>query len=268
MQVTLQRAGTVVGMDTLVADEDGNYLAFLIDASGRPVIQQPGDVLSANFGSGGSRSFTLVPLQVSVDLAANTVRGAGPAASLLGVAVYFDGPYEPLDTTVLTDQNGQWSLDLTTWMLGLQAGDPVDLVYTANGADATWLGAVAPVFWVRSADEYSTFAAKEENVVNNLVTGYAASYTPVMVTLKRNGGVLAFKTLEADYSGLLHGLSIRSQRPGGRHHAGRRRGGPECFGSARERDSPRDDGGRRQIRRHDHRYWPGKRCHGPQLGRI
>lgn len=201
VQVTLQRAGAVVGMDTLVADEDGEYLAFLIDASGRPVIQQPGDVLSAYFGSGGSRSFTLVPLQMSVDLAANTVRGAGPAASLLGVSVYFDIPFEPLETTVLTDQNGQWSLDLTTWMLGLQAGDPVDLVYTANGADATWFGAVAPVFWVRSTDEYSVFTSKEENVVNNLVTGYAAPFTPVMVTLKRNGGVLAFVSLEAGYWG-------------------------------------------------------------------
>lgn len=83
MQVTLQRGGTVIGMDTLVADDEyGTYLAFLIDASGRPVIEQPGDALSAYFGSGGSRSFTLAPLQMSVDLATNTVRGVGPAGSL------------------------------------------------------------------------------------------------------------------------------------------------------------------------------------------
>ena len=83
------------------------YTAFLIDATGRPVILQPGDVISAYFGSGGSRTLTLVPLQLSVDLAANTLRGAGPAASLLA-----SGRIPRMDsgTTVLTDGNGQWSL--------------------------------------------------------------------------------------------------------------------------------------------------------------
>ena len=123
VQVTVQRAGSVIGMDTLVADEDGEYVAFLIDAAGRPVILQPGDVISANFGSGGSRSLTLAPLQMSVDLAANTLRGVGPAASLLGVWAY-TSPDDDLDTTVLTDGNGQWSLALDTWLLGIEAGDP------------------------------------------------------------------------------------------------------------------------------------------------
>ena len=196
VQVNVQRAGSVVGMDTLVADEDGEYVAFLIDAAGRPVILQPGDVIAANFGSGGSRSLTLAPLQLSVDLAANALRGVGPAASLLGVWAY-TFPDE-LDTTVLTDGNGQWSLALDTWLLGIQAGATADVLYTANGIDYTWLGAVAPVFWVRATDQYDDNAVDDGNVVNNLVTGFAAPFAPVMVTLKRNGGVLAFLTLEAD----------------------------------------------------------------------
>ncbi len=196
VQVTVQRAGSVVGMDTLVADEDGEYVAFLIDAAGQPVILQPGDVIAATFGSGGSRSLTLAPLQLSVDLAANALRGVGPAASLLGVWAY-TAPDE-LDTTVLTDGNGQWSLALDTWLLGIEAGATADVLYTANGIDYTWLGAVAPVFWVRATDQYDDNAVKEGNVVNNLVTGFAAPFAPVMVTLKRNGGVLAFLTLEAD----------------------------------------------------------------------
>ena len=149
VQVTVQRAGSVIGMDTLVADEDGEYVAFLSDAAGRPVIQQPGDVITATFGSGGSRSLTLAPLQMSVDLAANTLRGVGPAASRLGVWAYTIP--EHLDTTVLTDGNGRWSLALDTWLLEIEAGAYTDVVYTANGIDYTWLGATAPVFWVRSS---------------------------------------------------------------------------------------------------------------------
>lgn len=83
--------------------------------------------------------------------------------------------------TVLTDGNGQWSVDLNTWMFGIDAGDPVDLVYMTDGSDATWLGAVAPVFWVRSTSEYEVNSIDVSNVVNNLVTGYAAPYAPVMV---------------------------------------------------------------------------------------
>ncbi|MFN8464282.1 MAG: hypothetical protein U0X20_01965 [Caldilineaceae bacterium] len=196
VQVTVQRAGSLIGMDTRVADEDGDYTAFLIDATGRPVILQAGDVISAYFGSGSSRTLTLAPLQLSVDLAANTLRGTGPAASLLGVDVWY-GP----DTTVLTEGNGQWSLNLDTWLYEIAPGQVADVVYTANAVDYTWLGAVAPVFWVRSNFEYDDDAFDDYSVVNNLVTGYAASYAPVMVTLKRNGGVLAFASMEADYWG-------------------------------------------------------------------
>ena len=116
---------------------------------------------------------------------------------------------------------------LDAWLTTIEAGDSGNVDYTPMGSTIPGWELSSPSFWVRSADDYDDDNVDDDYVVNNLVTGYAVPYAPVMVTLKRNGGVLAFMTLEADEWGYY--MAYLRDRNGlvADIHAGRRGGGPE-----------------------------------------
>lgn len=178
--VVVKNGATVKGMATTRSEADGWYNAYPIDATGRPVILAPGDVVEVDFGGGRNHSLTLANLSISVDVDADIVNGTGPANQSVGVGVGISDEYgEDYDfvATAPTDGTGQWSINPGASGIDLRPGELADVTYTANGADFTWVYGTAPVHYVTIGD--------------NLVEGSVGGGATVNVVLKRGGVAVA-----------------------------------------------------------------------------
>ena len=184
--VTVKRAGSVIGTDSFTFMGSGHFTAFPVDATGKPIVLVAGDVIELDLGAGVVKTLTLASLAMTIDNQANLLSGVGPSASLLGVTAAAQ-PAE-YDDSVLTNATGQWTVDLAAKAKDIEPGAVASVRYSANGIDTTWLFGVSSYFLLRDGG-------------NNVVKGYAAPYTPVTITLLRNGGVLAVTHEEAADSG-------------------------------------------------------------------
>jgi hypothetical protein len=201
LQVTVQRSGAVAGRGEVQLGMGGYFIAFVRTETGQPLLLQAGDVVTVDFGGGVQRTLTLSALQLAIDLGRNVLQGTGPAASLIevatdaqpfpGMGVNAAAHQKELEETVLTDATGRWGLDLNLRLFQLLAGDAVYVRHAAAAGDMTWLPAAAPFFMLRAN-------------ADNEVRGYATPWSPVTVTLLRNGGVLAVTQTETGWDGRYH----------------------------------------------------------------
>jgi hypothetical protein len=112
--LTLKRGGSSIATATASTDMNGWFSAFFTDANGNLVDIKPGDTVEVT--ASPTNSVTLADLSATVNQTNDTVTGNGPDNAKLLVKIFSQGNGWSISKSILTDSNGNFTVDLSSEM--------------------------------------------------------------------------------------------------------------------------------------------------------